>query len=306
MAFKPNKAQGNGQSSNINYEELNNQIFAQMEEGLTTAYIVGFIDNGTQERDPIKRDDGTYKDQRPAQQIFGYYEFPDVIIDWDKCMKDPDKEGQEKLGKKPYRHPIHRVFKGVPTGINFNPAPPMDNEGNIIKDRKWTFAATSIFTKLAKAANVKSIIDPDSEDNMDISLLVGKPLMVDVEIKEGKNGGQFLNVKNPVKLIKGAKAPKLTTDTFLIDMDTDDTEMVKKNMRFGDAKVVVKAPEFVGSPLQPVIKEVFDLDPDKALGSEDDDAQNSTQNQSQATPDSKAPEEAGKGGFDDFDDDIPF
>lgn len=300
MAMKPERSNQKTES-NIDYAILNEQKFAQLQAGLNVVYLNAVIFAGTQEREPMKQDDGTYKDMNPIQQVLLYVDFPNVTIDWDACAKDSNKEGYKPIGKKALREPLHSVFKGVPRGVTFSAVPPTDGNGDIIKGQEWTFHANNMLTKIAKATQTLNIIDPDSDDNMDVELLVGKPFLINVEIKEGKNGGKFVKLKDPVPLMHGMEVPENPNKAVGIDFDTTDEEALS-NLRFGDMKMLAKAPQFVGSPMAEALKDK--VKPAVPLGEEDQTPEPEAKTPAPKTAESKKPE--GTGGFDDFDDDIPF
>lgn len=297
MGFKP-KTKSAPKGPRIKYEELNKQLLSQIEVGNNVGIVAGFADIGTQERDPIKNDDGSYKQLKPIRQVVGFIDFPNVIIDWDECMTWPEGMEQKEIGKKPYRHHLHHEFKGEVTGITFSPVPPMDKNGKIIEvEGDWTFHSNSVLTKLAKASKQLAVIDGNSSDNMDIELLIGQAVLVNVEIKKEK----FVSLKGYSPLMKGMKVDTSGTKTFLIDFDTTDEEVLGQ-LRYGVKKAMARAPEFVGSPVAAIFKKSDNIDPDVPL---DDAEEGTTPDSPPEDADQSEPEDK-KVGFDDFDDDIPF
>jgi hypothetical protein len=298
MGFKPKEKKSAPKGARIDYAKLNEQLLSQIEEGNNVGVVAGFVDLGLQERDPMKQDDGTYKQLKPIRQVAGFIDFPNVIIDWDKCMTWPAGMEPVKIGKAPYRHHLHHEFKGEVTGITFSPVPPMDKNGKIIEvDGNWTFHSNSVLTKLAKASKKLAVIDGTNSDNMDIELLIGQAVLVNVEIKQGK----YVALRGYSPLMTGMSVDTSQIDTFLVDFDTTDREVLGK-LRYGIKKAMSRAPEFVGSPVAAIFKETDNIEPDVPLDDADNSPEPEEENQS---PEPKG-SAAGTGGFEDIDDSIPF
>lgn len=303
MSFKPQASGTQRTESNIDWEIINAQITDQLEEGLIVGVVSGIVDLGVQERDAIKQEDGTYKERKPAQEVALFIDIPEVQIDWDAAAKNKDAEDFKAIGIQPYRLMVNPEFKGDVRGITFAPAPPMDKDGNILEvDGAWTFAATSVLTKIAKAADVKEVIDGNSESNMDISLLLGKPLMVNIEIKEGKNGAIFPKIASYAKAKpKDLKGVDLDcVNTFMVDFEDPKAEDLNQ-LRISVKNKIARSTQFEGSVIQKVLKET---------GYEPRQKNNTTEkpNTSDTPPDTKATKgsESKAKPEDDYDDDVPF
>lgn len=170
-SFKPK-----GQTRNNNFPPRDpNFKFPEPQAGNQLARISLIVDLGTQEREDFVGKDGVAKPQTPCQQVAVFADLVDSRVDYGS-----------NIGEKAFRLILNKSFKGEVTGINFAPVPPRDADGNLIENKEWTFHPQNLLTRLATATGEKSIVG--GENNMDISLLLGKPLMIDVEVKKTPSG----------------------------------------------------------------------------------------------------------------------
>jgi len=216
MGLKP-KSSGNGGSGN--FEPRN---FPTPKSGARRARVALIVDLGTQEREPVWELDGKLvkegtagaaeKAQKPAHQVAVFADLVNDVVDY----------GGE-IGEAQYRLMLNKGFKGEIQGINFNKVPPMDNKGNLIEGKPWSFHVQNLLSKLGKAVE----IDGFGEDgNDDLELLLGKQFVADVEVKEVNSGkkdkdGEDIIYKN-VNFKGASKVPA----EIKTDEDGNETEVV--------------------------------------------------------------------------------
>jgi hypothetical protein len=150
------------------------------------------------------------------------------------------------IGKKPFRLMLNKNFKGEITPIPFYPVKPVSDGG------MWTFAGSSLLSKLATACDKPEVIGKGTEDqNMDVSLLLGQPLNIDIEIVTNEsNGKSFTNVryKGMTRIRKTDEVPELSDKPLLITFDCTDTNVVKMIRKDVRAKMM-ESPDFPTSKI---------------------------------------------------------
>ena len=67
-------------------------------------------------------------------------------------------------------------------------------------------------------------------EEYDLSQLIGKGCLVSVEVREGKEGRQFNRISGIMALPKGMPEPKAESDTFIFDMDKEETYAALPNL----------------------------------------------------------------------------
>ena len=233
----------------------------------------------------------------------------------------------EHIGKKQYRLLLNKSFKGEITGIVFEGSPQKDGQGNILRgpDGKWLpliLHPNNMLTKLAKACGEDDVIH-----SMDISKLLGKPFMAQVEVKKTPDkNGKVDTEGNPVVYtnvnFKGAVMLPLDDDdkpvavgelevepkciTFT-NATKEDIQFIRYNLR----QQIKKARDYPGSAMQKAI-EAWEAENEKesqeSQGAEKKSAPAPAPAQSaKAAAAGKAKAEASAPApDDDMDDDIPF
>lgn len=190
-------------------------------------------------------------------------------------LLDQTHDYGDEIGVKNIRLPLHKSLFGVSEGINYVPVAPRDTNGNYIKGKAWTLAPASIWqklaavTKTAEGKTVKDIIFEPSYKNPNlnnIGLLLGKPFMVNVEVKTSeKQGKTFYNtsVKSPVPLMKNLtpKEPLIWSvsvgfhDKDLLDKKDELGGACKFDLiRMSDLRKIVLAEDYEGSEIQKAVQ----------------------------------------------------
>jgi hypothetical protein len=265
------------------------------------------VDLGEQNREDFEDESsGEKRTQKPCQQVAVFVDLVQDVVDYGGS-----------IGKAQYRLMVNKDFGGEVTGINHVLTPPKDNKGNILKDKPWSFHPRNRLTELCKATGMPHIaLDASAEnpDGTDISLLLGLPLIADVEVSE-KDSGKVDKDKNPIIYknvrFKGAsQVPMIETD----DLDGDgnaiempapvadlksqarcimfDTATVEdiKFIRSNLIRKIKLANNYAGSNMQKAI-EAFEA----AQGSSASDDDGSGEPESQAAPRERVtPPKAGK------------
>lgn len=219
------------------YTKSNNQSvkgteWPRPEAGTQAAAISLIIDLGIQDQEPGKRDDGTTFERQPCQQVAIMVDLLDDYHDWG-----------EGLGKKQIRMPLYSNYNKVVTGYNFTIAKQ--------EDGRVTFNPKSKMTKLAIATRTH---DQLLQNGHDISVWLGKPVMVEI-VEKASNGKLFQSIKNIVGVPKGMPLSKLEAEPLLIDFDNATAETVKfirKDVR----EQIMKAHNYHGTQIQRVFTEM--------------------------------------------------
>jgi hypothetical protein len=210
MAFKP-KSNGNGG----NYSGVARN-FPVPKAGNRPARVSLIVDLGIQTRedfeDPVTKQT---KPQKPAHQIAIFADLTSDVVDY----------GGD-IGKQPYRLMLNRSFKGVLEGTNFNAVQPRDAEGNAITGKKWTYHPQSLLTKLAKATGIDAILNPKTDDDLDIEQLLGKALMIGVDVNE-KDSGKKDDAGKPI-VYRNVNATGYSSVPFFEDVDGNEVQATVK------------------------------------------------------------------------------
>lgn len=276
MSFKPkSNSTGNGEGFSVDYNAINSQV----KGGSRPARISLIVDLGKQEREDFTEEykpelpkhskalgDGTgriekvdgkehiFIAQKPVEQIAVFADLTSDVVDYG-----------ENLGKQPYRLVINKSYQGNLHGIGFNGCYSFDKNGNILKDKGFTFHSSSPLTKLAKATKQDQIISGSGDDNMDIAQLLGKPFMASVD-KQERNDNTYINYKgcSEVPLVPSdptdpdseevpLNVKKLKLEPLCITFD-DVTEETAKFIRGDIRKKIKQALNYEGSKMQEIFE----------------------------------------------------
>jgi len=185
------------------------------------------------------------------------------------------------IGVKNIRLPLHKVGYAISEGLNYVEVAPRDTQGNYIKGKPWTLAPASMWAKLAAVTKtkdgqlVKDVIfaaDFNNPNLNNVGLLLGKPFMMNVEVKEsvGKSDGKTyhnVSLKSPVPLMKGMNPPAPLvppkaisfTDTDLLEPKEELGGSCKFDLiRQADLRKIVLAEDYAGSEMQKAIQQRMD------------------------------------------------
>ena len=318
MSFKP-QGQNNADSFESTGPKIDfNALNAQVKGGSRPARVSLIVDLGVQEREEFNEDYDAKKAKHvkaladktgylPAiedgknQQINIMQKDQPQIAVFADLVNDVVDYGEE-IGKMPYRLMLNGSFGGNIQGIGFAGSYAFDKEGNIQKEKGFTFHATSKLTKLAKATGQNQIIAGSGNDNMDVSQLLTQKFMAQVDKTEKDDGAKvYLNYKGcsetpMVPDAEGNEVPypvkALVAEAKCITFDNM-TEADKVFLRGNIIKMIKGAKNYQGSQMEKVL-----------------DAGKPKTDEPQGVPDSK-PAAVGNAGvqepnFDNFDDDVPF
>jgi hypothetical protein len=199
-----------------------------------------------------------------------------VSVYVDLLTQEHDYEGD--IGVRNIRVPLHQVSRGMSEGVNLVTVAPRDADGNYIKGKPWLLAPASAWNKIAAVVKneagkfVKDVIFDANYKNPflnDVSQLLGKPFMYNVEVKvEEKNENKYVNVKlkNAVPMMKGMAAPAALIKA--ISVGFDDTDLLEPNdelggsckldlVRIADLRKIVLASDYQGTEMQKAIQQKF-------------------------------------------------
>lgn len=259
MAFKPANS-GKSKSTGNNENSAN---FPVPKDGQRKARISLIVDLGIQKRDDFEdKVSGEMKPQKPAHQVAVFADLVSDVVDYGG-----------KIGKAQYRLLLNKSFQGVVQGINFQPVPPRDADGNMIDGKAWGLHPANLLTKVAKAVDRLDVIVDEGEFGMDISQLLDLPFMAQVEVKEteGKkkdaNGDPIIyknvNYKGaaPVPMLEddetGEEAPmpvaplKQAARCITFDEATvEDIQFIRSNL----LSMIKTADNYAGSNIQKAIE----------------------------------------------------
>lgn len=309
MAFKPkqkDRPQGDG-----DFEPRN---LPTPRAGSRKARVSLIIDLGEQNREDFEEEDGTKKPQKPCQQVVV---FADLVAD------KVDYGG--KIGVQQYRMLLNKSFAGVPVGINFTTVPPKDKDGKLIQGKPWTLHPANLLTKLAKAVGEEEVILDDRKNpkSLDISLLLDKPFMCQVEVKktehkEGKKDKDGNLIVYTNVNFKGASTvpedddgeplpvAELTQPARCITFDNATVEDIQF-IRPSIIKLIKQANDYEGSQMEKAIK-AFEANQAEAADEEEDEPKKEEAPKEKAKPKTAAKPKSKPTppADEDDDEDIPF
>jgi len=278
MSFKP-AGQTNSESFEDNGPKIDfNAVNAQVKGGSRPARVSLIVDLGVQEREEFSEDYDANKAKHKkaledktgylpalmegqAQQInITQKDQPQIAVFAD-LVNDVVDYG-EVIGKKPYRLMVNGSFGGKLQGIGFAGCYSFDKNGEILKDKGFTFHAQNKLTKLAKATGQTQIISGSGNDNMDVSQLLGQKFMAQVDKTEKDDGAKvYLNYKScsetpMVPDAEGNEVPypvkELVGEAKCITFDNM-TEEDKIFLRGNIIKTIKMAKNYQGSQMQKVL-----------------------------------------------------
>jgi hypothetical protein len=220
MAGLKPKSSGKGGNGG-NYEQRN---FPVPKSGARRARLSLIVDLGTQEREPSyigpdgklckpDADGAVRKDNKPAHQIAMFADLVNDVVDY----------GGE-IGKAQYRLLLNKSFKGDIQGINFYHCPPIDNKGNIIEGKKWSYHAQSMLTKLGDAIGIENFGVQDEND--DVELLLNGQFIAEVDVKETNSGKQDKDGNDIIYKNVNFKKPAKVPPEMKEDEDGNEVEVV--------------------------------------------------------------------------------
>ena len=226
-------------------------VTPEPEEGLRGVAVSLLVSLGTQVRTPYQKkddqgnelvdDDGqpVMISPKPNEQVALYVD-----------LLDDEHDYGEEIGVKQIRQPLHSEFGGrIDDGLNFKEVGQYTPQGDYLKGRPWTLPPAGLFAKIAKACGAPEIMvagdykDNRNEHKSDISRLLGKPFLMNVEIArkdtqnaEGKDV-TYVNVKlkTPVPVMKGMVLPELTTEPVALGFMSEVDELVEQGQFFRPA-----------------------------------------------------------------------
>jgi hypothetical protein len=298
MAFKP-KSVNENTGSTIDYNAINQNV----KGGSRPSRVSLIVDLGTQEREPFTEDyketpaqeeaikDGVgwvdevddkkvfFKEQAPNDQIAVFVDLTSDVVDHG-----------EDIGKQPYRLMVNSSFMGDIKGISFSGCYSFDKDGSILKDKGFTFHSNSVLTKLANATKQTQIVSGSGDDNMDVTQLLDKPLMVTVK-KDERKDNTYINYKGCSEVPMVPSDPSdpdsdevalnvkpLKTKPLVITFDNITPEVVKF-LRGDVIKKIKKATNYEGSKMQEVLEAA-----NKSKAEKEDDAPSQEENKKKKAP----------------------
>ncbi len=184
---------------------------------------------------------GSIYQPKDGQEIAIFADLVDNVVDYG-----------DEIGKKPYRIGLNKTWKGELKGFSLKAVPPQN--GNV-----WTFAGTSMLTKLANATKETAVIDGSDANKLnDVGCFLGKSIMADIQKSEvGEN--TYVNLKGigsvPKAIEKGIDYSLVTP--VGISFDTATVEDLKAACLRGNIlKKIKSANNYAGSQIEKAIKEL--------------------------------------------------
>lgn len=252
MSFKPTRTVSN------NSENFEERKYPTPKAGVRPGRISLIVDLGIQEQEDYE-DPKTKKvtKRKPVHKVAYFADLTSDVVDYGGS-----------IGEQPYRLALFPTYKGKVNGSNFGAVPPK------IKGGLWTFHSNSLHAKLARATGTEEIIS-EGDDNLDISLLLGKAARFQVEVKEREtdylddegNKKIFTDVKfkgvmstevpsdptNPDSPMTNVKVNDLHINPMIISWDgvtEDQIKYLRKDIR----STIKQATNYEGSRMQMLIE----------------------------------------------------
>jgi len=151
------------------------------------------------------------------------------------------------IGEKHYRYMLNPVYQGDVKGFPLSCAP-AKKAGELP-----TFQSNSVFYELALACGQQGVIGKGTpEENTDIELLLGKPLLINITVDRNIVGDRtYVNVRHKglTEIMEGMDVPELITPAMAITFDNATAESVKfirKDVR----EKITHALDFTGSNME--------------------------------------------------------
>jgi hypothetical protein len=281
MSFKPKANQSQTTSDNVDRKPF---VAIIPEDGLQAVQVGLLVNLGQHSKLPKFAKDSNGKREVDKEKGGDKIIIPKegseeqrVAIYIDLLTQEHNYEGD--IGVRNIRLPLHQVSRGMSEGTNFVTVAPRDADGNYIKGKAWVLAPTSAWNKIASVVKtvdgklVKDVIfNPDYKNpNLnDISMLLNKPFMYNVEVKiEKKDDNTYVNtkMKNAVPMMKGMVAPEPLLPSISIGFDDEDLLEPKDELggackfdliRIADLRKIVLASDYEGTNMQKAIQEKQD------------------------------------------------
>lgn len=184
------------------------------------------------------------------------------------------------IGVKNIREPLHKISYAISEGLNYTTVAPRDPNGVYIKGKPWLLAPASMWAKLAAVTKtedgklVKDVIfqaDYKNPQLNNIGMLLGKPFLMNIEVKEskGKDGKTYHNtsLKSPVPLMKGMNPPQAMTAPISVSFNDIDLLEPKEHLngsckfdliRQADLRKIVLSQDYEGTKMQDAVRERMD------------------------------------------------
>jgi hypothetical protein len=353
VGFKPKQLNQNANSQNGDKKDF---VPIVPEEGLEAVQIGLLVNLGVHKKLPKFAKDSAGKreqDENGQDKIIVPQEGKDLeqkVAVYVDLLSQTHDYGEE-IGVKNIRLPLHPVSRGMSEGVNLTTVAPRDPQGNYIKGKPWLLASNSTLYKIAGVAKYddgKKVSDVIFEANYknpklnDIGELLGKPFMMNVEVKKTeKDGNTYVNtkLKSPVPLMKGIKPEAALIPAISINFDDEDLLEEKDELggvckmdllRQADLRKIVLAEDYEGSKIQEAVRQREDegelikkakevakaiIDNDKeyaevleqlALRDGNAPAEKKEEKPKAAKPTKPKQEETPPVDFSDMDDDVPF
>lgn len=283
MAFKPVSNKQVEQTDNADRKPF---VAIIPEDGLQAVQVGLIVNLGQHKKLPKFAKDNAGKreqDEDGNDKIIWPKEGKDleqrVGVYVDLLSQTHDYEGD--IGVKNIRLPLHPVSRGMSEGLNFTTVAPRTPDGTYIKGQPWSVAPASQWCKIAavtkiddktKVSDVMLKADYKNPNHNNIDLLLGKPFMFNVEVKQTeKEGNTYVNtkLKSPVPLMKGMAVEPALIPAVSVGFDDEDLLEVKEELggvakfdllRLADIRKIVLASDYAGSKMQEAVKERFDED----------------------------------------------
>lgn len=279
MAFKP-AGTNSSTPTDSDYVKVDwNEINKQVKGGLRPARVSLIVDLGTQKREnftedyvPTKQKHIKALEEQGAELIeedgktlisIPQSDQPQIAVFADLTSDLVDFGGD--LGKQPFRLSLNGSDYGNLRGIGFTGCYSYDQNGQVQKDKGFTYHTMSPLTKLAKATKQEQIISGFGSDNMDVEQLLGQAFMATVQ-KTEKDDKCYLNYKGcsevPMdetededgNIIETPRLVRpLASPATIITFDNVTPEL-RKWIRGDVAKKIKMAVNYEGSKMQAVLE----------------------------------------------------
>lgn len=333
MAFDIENAAGEQSESRIDWDALNKYTVeaANLQEpetliGVVTAIVdlgvqeqedaeVVFVGTAEDEAKAIAENPGSYfKDGidqqtkkrarlkcwpvKPMPCVAVAVDFPDILLNKGTFFGDKNAE------PKPLRLWLGNTFYTKEHG-SVIAQPTVLKPTSLEKDRSkppvWSLAQNHLFYKMAVASKIVKPGEAFDRTRIDEVLGHAYQFQVQVFLKEGKDGKEYLQEK--IKFVgglgRGQSAPESPVEPFLIQFNKDNDEAAVKQLRSHVINTIKKANNYNGSAIQ------------KQLGDKPTESKADGE-QKEKPPAVKTPEKAKPvvkkvvSTFDDMDSDLPF
>ena len=244
----------------------------------------------------------------------------EVILDFPTLLVEYIEDDEDSI--RPYRHYMK--------GYDFASQTPAGFPLKANYETK-TLDSRSTLYKLAKSAGLKNIIDPNSDENMEIDQLANQVVNIDIEHKEDKKGNTriVINTGSISRCKEADEVPELEQGCHAISFeDVTLEQLVAMRVRPSNLEQMKKAKNFEGSNMEEVLAEYEALSDEEKYGSSKSDKKAKSKDAKKKKSEKASEKKAAKGKaskkkagskakskvkaskkeehFDDFHEDIPF